>query len=124
MSEQFFYFERLTVWQVVRDLVRQVYDVTALFPREERYGLSDQLRRAAVSVASNIAESSGRLGDKDRARFLDFACGSLMEVRCQLLLAQDIHLMDVEQVQNISRNIVEIYRMISAMRKNLSTEKQ
>ena len=116
---ELFYFERMPIWKLARDLFNQVYDVSAMFPKEEKYGLTDQIRRAAVSIASNISESSGRISNRDRLRFLDFAYGSLMEVRCQLLLAYDREYINIDSIQNISQNIVEIYRMLSAMRKHL-----
>lgn len=122
MSEEIFYFERLTVWQKGRELVKEIYDITEAFPQRERFGLVDQIRRAAVSVPSNIAESSGRIGQKDRLRFLNFAYGSLMEIRCQLVLAEDLGFIKSESSLHISSLIIEISRMISAMRKKLQDE--
>ncbi|MCY2927421.1 MAG: four helix bundle protein [Planctomycetota bacterium] len=80
----------LKAWQLARELVKHVYDVTKKFPREELYGLTQQLRRAAVSVPSNIAEGSGRGGLRDYIRFLQTGRGSLREVETQIFLAQDL----------------------------------
>lgn len=120
--EEIFYFEKLSVWQKGRDLVKLIYEITDSFPIKEGYGLSDQIRRAAVSVPSNIAESSGRIGNKDRLRFLNFAYGSLMELRCQLVLSEDLGYISSESNRNLSHIIVEISRMITAMRNRLKNE--
>ena len=84
-----FRFEKLEVWQLARAVNRSVYQATKHFPKEELFGLTSQLRRASVSVSSNIAEGSGRNSDADFAHFLEIAYGSLMEVVSQLYLALD-----------------------------------
>ena len=84
-----FRFEKLEVWQLARALNRSVYQATKRFPKEELFGLTSQLRRASVSVSSNIAEGSGRNSDADFAHFLEIAYASLMEVVSQLYLALD-----------------------------------
>lgn len=89
-----FTFERLNAWQKARIVVRDVYRLLRQFPPEENYGLSDQLRRASVSVASNLAEGSGRLSTKEKIHFCHMAYGSLMEVMCQLILAHDLGYID------------------------------
>ena len=81
-----FRFEKLEVWQQARKLNRKIYECTRLFPEEERYALVSQIRRSSVSVASNIAEGSGRNSDADFSRFLEISYGSLMEVISQLYL--------------------------------------
>lgn len=118
MSE-LFYFEKMPVWKISRQLVNRIYEITATFPASEKYNLSDQLRRAATSIASNIAESSGRVAVNDRKRFIDFAYGSLMEVRGQLLLALDQQYITDETLTSISEDIATIYRMLIGMRKHL-----
>ncbi|MBD5232200.1 MAG: four helix bundle protein [Bacteroidales bacterium] len=77
-------FEKLEVYQLSRSLVKWVYRVTSSFPEHQRFSLINQLQRAAVSVASNIAEGSGRQHSKDKVHFIHIAYGSLMEVYCQL----------------------------------------
>ena len=84
-----FRFEKLNVWQSSRRLAGEIYAVTKGFPKEELFGLTSQLRRAAVSVSANIAEGSGRNSDIDFAHFLELAYGSAMEVASLLFLASD-----------------------------------
>jgi len=78
----------LVVWQKAMDLVTAIYRITAQFPREEMYGLTSQLRRAAVSIPSNIAEGQGRHGVLEFRHFLRQSCGSLMELETQTLIAE------------------------------------
>lgn len=85
-----FLFKDLIVWQKAMELVRKVYQVSKTFPVDERYALTDQLRRAVVSIPSNIAEGNGRSGNKDYAHFLAIARGSLYETLTQLQIAQDL----------------------------------
>jgi four helix bundle protein len=89
-------YEGLLAWQRARELVLGVYDATSTWPASERYGLTAQLRRAAVSVAANIAEGSAKRGPKEFRRFLDMAIGSLAEVGCLLTLAHDLTLLSHE----------------------------
>jgi four helix bundle protein len=84
--------EGLKAWQSAQVLVLEVYRVTATWPREERYGLVAQARRAAVSVAANIAEGSAKLGPREFRRFLDIALGSLAEIHVYLILAKELRL--------------------------------
>lgn len=86
------HFRELQVWQLAMDLAKQIYSITADFPREERYGLSSQLQRSAVSVPSNIAEGNAREGTRDYARFVSMAQGSCAELQTQLLLALQLGL--------------------------------
>jgi four helix bundle protein len=83
-------FRELTVWQKAHELVVEIYRVSGGFPSEERFGLTVQLRKAAVSIGSNIAEGCGRGTNKDFARFLSIAAGSASEVEYQVLLARDL----------------------------------
>lgn len=83
-------FEKLSVWQNSRKLVKQVYRITMGLPKEEKFGLSSQIQRAAVSVSSNIAEGAARTGTKEQGHFYQTAYASLMEVLCQLTLCLDL----------------------------------
>lgn len=85
-----FPFEKLEVWQEARRLVHDVYACSREFPKEERFGLTSQLTRAAVSVANNLAEGSGRSSLKDQAHFSNQAHGALMETACDLIIATDL----------------------------------
>lgn len=115
-----FNFEKLVVWQKSRQLVKLVYVIASRLPREERYGLSDQLRRAVISVSSNIAEGAGRVFPKEKLHFCEIAYGSLMEVICQLTLAADLGLIEEEELAESRDLIEEISRMLSAYRKALN----
>ncbi len=86
------HFRELEVWQVSMALARDVYQLTASFPREERYGLSSQLQRCAVSIPSNIAEGNARASTRDYARFVSMALGSSAELQTQLLLSAELGL--------------------------------
>src|SRR5262245_44421427 len=80
-------FKRLKVWQAARRLTRTIYVTTAAFPVSERFGLTAQMRKAAVSVCSNIAEGCGRRGDRELKQFLRIALGSVCEIECELILS-------------------------------------
>ncbi|MFO1494146.1 MAG: four helix bundle protein [Lysobacterales bacterium] len=84
------HFKDLDVWQIAMQLAKQVYQLTAEFPSNERYGLSAQLQRSAVSIPSNIAEGNARGSTKDYARFVAYAQGSCAELQTQLLLAREL----------------------------------
>jgi len=84
-------FEKLSVWQNSRILVKEIYCHTESLPKEERIGLCSQIQRAAVSVSSNIAEGASRTGSKDQGHFYQTAYASLMEVLCQLILCVDLN---------------------------------
>lgn len=114
-----FSFERLIIWKKSRELVKQVYLLTAKFPKEERYSLSDQLHRAAVSVASNIAEGTGRVSKKEKVHFIEIAYGSLMEVICQISLAIDLGMAEDTDMDEIRPLAEELARQLSAYRRSM-----
>lgn len=114
-----FGFESLAAWQKSRALVKEVYEIVRTFPSEERYGLSDQMRRAAISVSSNLAEGKGRVSSKDKIHFCQMAYGSLMEVMCQLILAQDLGLISEEYLNKIRIKVEEVGRLINGYRNYL-----
>jgi four helix bundle protein len=109
-------FEKLEVWQKSRELVKEIYLATQQFPSEEKFGIISQLRRAAISVSSNIAEGSSRRGQKDQARFYEIAFGSLIEVLNQLILAQDLEYLSPDKMEIIRPKIDCIGRMLNALR--------
>jgi len=92
-------FERLRVWQLSKKLVVLVYHITEEFQTHEKFGLVSQLRRASVSVCSNISEGSTRWGARDKARFYEIAFGSLMETLNQLIIAFDLQLLNQSQLE-------------------------
>jgi four helix bundle protein len=114
-------FRELKVWQKARQLVRQVYITTKEFPKEELFALTIQMRRSAISIASNIAEGCGRSSDKQLAYFLDISKGSASELECQLLLSFDLGYIDNESLQELFRNLEEIQRMVQGFKKSLTT---
>jgi len=108
MPEKIARFEDLSVWQKAHQLVLQVYRITGSFPAEERFGLSSQMRRAAVSVPANLAEGFKKRGVKDKLNFYNIAQGSLEELRYYLILSKDLgYLSDnhemVESAEEIAR---------------------
>ncbi|MHB1426795.1 MAG: four helix bundle protein [Gemmataceae bacterium] len=108
-------FRQLKVWMKSHALVLAVYKATAPFPKVEVFGLTNQIRRAAVSIPSNIAEGCGRGSDQDFARFLQMAMGSASEVEYQLLLARDLgYMMDAEHSLR-AKEIIEVKRMLAAL---------
>ena len=105
----------LRVWQRAMELVFGVYDVTRSFPKDELYGLVSQMRRAAVSVPSNIAEGKGRLTDRDRAHFYSQARGSLLELETQILIAQRLEYVFEARAKSLIETSAELGRMLNAL---------
>ena len=113
------HYKDLLVWQKGMLLARLVYKLTINFPADERYGLTSQLRRAAVSVPSNIAEGQARQGTKEFVQFLSHAQGSLAEVETQLLLSVDLGFARQEGVQSALQEVYELQKMIVALKRKL-----
>ncbi len=108
----------LVVWQKAMAYTKEVYRLTKMFPKEEQFGLTSQLRRAAVSVPSNIAEGHARYG-KEFAHFLSIARGSLAESECQILLATDLGYLNAEKTRNALSLADELKRMIPTLIRKL-----
>lgn len=108
-------FDKLLVWQRAHSLVLKIYEVTNSFPKEEIWGLTSQIRRAAVSVPSNIVEGKARGSRKDFKRFLLVARGSLEEVKYQSLLAKELKYMNEEQYEEITVMIEDVGRLLGGM---------
>jgi four helix bundle protein len=117
-----FRFEKLEVWQDARRRNRQVYKATKAFPSDEQFALTSQLRRASISVSSNIAEGSGRNSDKDFAHFLEQAYGSLMEVASQLYLAFDEGYIEENPLSFILEEIRHQAAKVAALNRSLSVK--
>lgn len=111
-----FRFEKLAAWQKAIDFADLVYAATSSFPADERFGLTSQMRRAAVSVSSNTAEGSGRTSDKDNAHFLETAYVSLMEVVSQTEVALRRSFLPTEQRDRVYSAADEVARMLSGLR--------
>ena len=119
-----FVFERLQVWQKGRTLVKEVYSLLDCFPNFEKYALCDQIRRAIISVPSNIAEGSGRPSYKERIHFVEIAYGSLMECYCQLVLAEDLGYIPAEHRIALKPKFEEVAKMLSGFRNYLRNQGQ
>lgn len=112
-------FTDLIVWQKAHQLVLIVYKITSGFPRTEQYALTDQLRRAVVSVISNIAEGFSRHTLKEKIQFYYMAVGSLTEIRNQFIIASDLDYVKREEFENIVRSMTEISKMMQGLIKSL-----
>lgn len=112
-----FGFENLAAYQRALDLVDKVYDLMKGFPSEEKFALCDQLRRAVVSVPSNIAEGLGRLSNKEQGRFIEISYGSLMEVYCQMTIAKRRHYITEDQFEGLAKDVENIARPLSGLRR-------
>lgn len=115
-------FKKLGIWKNAFELTRLIYEATSTFPREEVYGLTAQIRRSSVSIASNIAEGSGRGTDKEFNRFLEIALGSSFELETQLLLCKELNLMTGEHFDDIEPRLQELQKMIFGFKKTLLAE--
>lgn len=109
-------FEKLDAWQEARKLVVWIYKVTAAFPVEEKFGISMQLRRAAVSVVSNLAEGSARKTAKDQAHFTQMAYSSIVEVLNQLIISSDLQFLTYEQLAEGRIQIENLTFKVAALR--------
>ncbi len=114
-------FRKLKVWQKAHELALAIYRVSARFPKEELYGLTSQIRRASVSIRTNIAEGCGRSTDSEIARFLQISMGSAFETEYELLLSHDLGFLAKEDYLQIDTAIQETKRMIVALYKTLET---
>lgn len=113
-------YSELIVWQKAMDLTQQVYTATGRFPKEEIYGLTSQLRRAAVSVPSNIAEGQGRKSTSEFLHHLSIAYGSLMEVETQVLIAGRLAYLERRLVDELMERASEVGRLINGLSNSLS----
>src|SRR5438552_18710902 len=115
-------FCQLKVWEKAHQLTMAIYHITATFPREQTYALASQMRRAASSIPSNIAEGCGRDGDAELSRFCSIARGSASELEYQILLARDLKLLQTNDYETLSQQTVEIKRMLTVLVQKLTAE--
>jgi four helix bundle protein len=108
-------FKKLKVWQDAMLLVKDIYDVTKTFPKDETFGLTQQIRRSAISIPSNIAEGCGRATDAQLKHFLDIAQGSAFEAECQLRIATMLGYLGEEKSTQLENHISEIQKMIDGL---------
>jgi four helix bundle protein len=114
------HYKQLIVWQRGMELAKAIYKLTASFPSEEKFGLTSQMRRAAVSVPSNIAEGQARHGTGEFLQFLSHASGSLAELETQLLLGANLGYYKASDSSAMLKEIEELQRMLAAIRRRLS----
>jgi len=115
-------YKDLFAWQKSMDLVTAIYKVTAGFPKDESFGLTSQLRRAAVSIPSNIAEGQGRLSEKEFRYFLGQARGSLMEVETQLQIAENLGYLQKEHTNTVLAACAEVGRILNGLLASVSKQ--
>ena len=108
-------YQDLIVWQRAMDLVEGVYRLTASFPKSEIYGLCSQMRRASVSIPSNIAEGQGRGGDPEFVRFLRISYGSVRELETQLIIAQRLEYADAADVHRLLETAAEVGKLLNGL---------
>lgn len=115
-------FTDLIVWQKAHIFVLHIYKLTNSFPKEERYSLVDQLRRAAVSITSNISEGFYRRTSIDKSHFYYISLGSLAEIQNQLILSRDLEYINNNSFQKLGKESVEIHKLINGIIKSSSTK--
>ncbi|MBC8869398.1 MAG: four helix bundle protein [Planctomycetes bacterium] len=116
-------FRQLKVWEKAHQLTLTVYRVTKALPPDERFGLTSQIRRAAASVPSNIAEGCGRNSDAELARFMEIAMGSASEVEYQILLARDLEYVATPEHEDIHGRVCEVKRMLASFIQKLRADR-
>ena len=114
-------FTDLNTWKEAHKLVLEIYKITKAFPKEEQFGLTNQLRRAAVSITSNIAEGFSRQSYKEKLQFYATALGSLTEVQNQLLIAKDVEYISSTEFQNIADQSVTVNKLLNGLIKKTKT---
>ncbi len=113
------HYKDLLVWQKAMVMAKETYKMTASFPRDERFGLTSQMRRAAVSVPSNIAEGQARHGTREFLQFLSHSSGSLAELETQILLSVDLGFARKEDAAGLMRKVEELQKMTAGLRRSL-----
>jgi four helix bundle protein len=112
-------YKELKVWQKARELVKFIYQIIKHFPKEEIYSLTSQLRRAVISIASNIAEGAGHFSNKEFTRFLEIAYASSCELDTQIILSYDLNFINEVELSESNNRIVELQKMIFGLIKSL-----
>jgi len=108
-------YKKLTVWKRAHELTFSVYRVSSKFPKEELYGLTSQIRRACISISSNIAEGCGKDSGAELNRFLQIALGSAFEVEDQLLLSKELSFLESAEYEELNMHVIEIKKMLTAL---------
>lgn len=113
-------YKDLEVWKLAVDFVKKVYQVTAKFPAAEIYGLTNQIRKAAISIPSNIAEGQGRISSREFRQYLSIALGSLAEIETQLIIAKEINYLSSEELNPLLSILDRIRKMTKGLSKTLT----
>lgn len=114
-----FSFRKLNAYIISKELVKSVYCLASTFPSNEQFAMTSQLRRAVVSIPSNIAEGMGRMSSKEQIHFVEIAYGSLMEVLCQLEIALELQYINEDQFADVELKIIEVARLLSGLRSSI-----
>ncbi len=112
-------YKELKVWQKAVEFTIEIHKLTSIFPTNEQFGLTNQVRRAAYSIPSNIAEGAGRNSKKEFIHFLSIALGSTFEIETQLIIAKGVTYIENNQLEKVLENISEIQKMIRGLQKSL-----
>lgn len=113
----------LEVWKAAVGLAKDVYNATKAFPKEEIFGLTSQMRRCGISIASNIAEGAARQGNKEFIQYLHIALGSAAELETQLIIAVEVKLGDLQVLKDVNRNLTRVRLMLRGLVKSLNTRR-
>ena len=116
-----FGYRKLIAYQKAKEVVKHTYKLLKKFPAEERYAMSDQLRRASVSITSNIAEGINRYSVKDKSHFIEMSYGSLMEVSSQFEIAEELGYITAEERLSMDQLIEKVARLLSGLQKTFKT---
>ncbi len=122
MANEIFGYRKLIAYQKAKEVVKRTYKLLKKFPSDERFAMCDQLRRASVSITSNIAEGVNRYPIKDKSHFIEMAYGSLMEVSSQFEIAEDLNYITPEERINMDQLIEEVARLLSGLQKSYTTK--
>jgi four helix bundle protein len=117
-------FKNLLVWQAARALAKSTYEITAAFPDSEQFGLQSQMRRASISICSNIAEGCGRRGDREFKRYLHMALASACELECELILSCDLGLIPMSTKEAVLGRLSETKRMLGGLITRLAIQRK
>ena len=112
-----FGYRKLIAYQKAKEVVNSIYKLLKKFPSEERYAMCDQLRRASISISSNIAEGVNRYSVKDKAHFIEMAYGSLMEVSSQIEIAEELGYITLDDRLSMDQLVEEVARLLSGLQK-------
>lgn len=118
-----FYFEKLEVWNNARSLVKDIYQITSLFPENEKFGITNQIRRATTSITANIAEGMCRSTEKEKSRFISISFGSCIEVINFLIISNDLEFLDNKNYEQLRIKTESISNQLNALYKTLNIKK-